>query len=323
MRGQILGDVQADRTQPAGHQICSVTAQFELRCRLSASRTPGQPSKVDRAIPERRSGLRSPVPARMWPINPDHSSAPPVDRSASPPQSWGSSKDAVRPNPHRQDCAGDTMSSLVTRCAPRVISHMRGIDPCCDSGSEEPLRSTEDSVLHPLQRTVSTSHRPGREPRDAGCAATVPLPRRRVSRLRVVPRPRRIPADPTIRCCSPCAVSTSASGAMVSASSATSSQVTSSPVSGCRDHGSRFLPAYLVAGVRDGLCAALLVVLVGKLFQHADGLAVAVRIDRSSAASSSIRPSSRSRTVSVRIGIGSERHGPGARVYQYGRCWNG
>ena len=46
---------------------------------------------------------------------------------------------------------------------------------------------------------------------------------------------------------------------------------------GRRDRSSGFLPANLVAGVRDGLGFTLLVMLCSKLFQHIDGLLIAAR----------------------------------------------
>ena len=60
-------------------------------------------------------------------MNRDHSSESfslPSDKSASPPQTCGSSSAAARPNPHRQLCTGDTVSASVTRCAPRVTTQM-------------------------------------------------------------------------------------------------------------------------------------------------------------------------------------------------------
>ena len=52
VRGQVSGDLQPDRPEPAGHQIRCVSAQFQRR----SARLPGppnQPGNVDRLIAQR------------------------------------------------------------------------------------------------------------------------------------------------------------------------------------------------------------------------------------------------------------------------------
>ena len=91
VRGQILGNVEPDRTQPSSNQIRSCPAQFQM-CRGLLFRTPAiaDPSRP----PASRSAIWSSVagPARMWPINPNHSSSLPLDKSAIPPQSAANSE---------------------------------------------------------------------------------------------------------------------------------------------------------------------------------------------------------------------------------------
>ena len=52
VRGQVSGDLQSDRTEPAGHQICCVSAQFQ-RSRARLPGAPNQPGNVDRVIAQR------------------------------------------------------------------------------------------------------------------------------------------------------------------------------------------------------------------------------------------------------------------------------
>ena len=123
VRGQVSGDLQSERAQPAGHQIRCVGAQFQLlRVRLSGP--PDQSGNMDLAARAARSGLRPATRSTIWSISRDHSSALAPDRSASPPHTCGYSSAAARQNPHRLVCSGDTVSVSVTRCAPRVTTQI-------------------------------------------------------------------------------------------------------------------------------------------------------------------------------------------------------
>ena len=104
VRGQVSGDLQSDRTQPAGHQIRCVSTQFQRRC----ARLPdpsNQPGNIDRLIaqrdlvfPDGRVARRRDPADRTATIRRQCPSA----RSASPPHTCGCSSEAARPNPHRQ-----------------------------------------------------------------------------------------------------------------------------------------------------------------------------------------------------------------------------
>ena len=52
VRGQVSGDLQPDRSQPTGHQIRCVIAQFQ-RCTARLPGPPNQPGNVDRLITQR------------------------------------------------------------------------------------------------------------------------------------------------------------------------------------------------------------------------------------------------------------------------------
>ena len=119
VRGQVSGDLQAHRTQPAGHQIRCIGTQFQWY-RGSAARSAGPVGERGWSARARQSGLRPLEAVLIWLISAGHSSVPAPDRSASPPHSCGYSSAATRQNPHRLVCSGDTVSVSVIRCAPRV-----------------------------------------------------------------------------------------------------------------------------------------------------------------------------------------------------------
>ena len=88
--------------------------------------------------------------------------------------------------------------------------------------------------------------------------------------------------------------------------------------------GGGFLPANLVAVVRDGLGFALLVVLCGKLCQHINGLLVAARHRRAARrVLRSGRPREAGRLRSSRPCAVAGGGGTRLSRYQYWRCWNG
>ena len=299
VRRQILGDLQSDRTQSAGHQICSITAQFELRRGLLVLRAgpaeQGRPRDPGAAIWSSLAGS-----ARMWRSIPDHSSASPADRSASPPHSSGCSKDAVRPNPHRQDCTGETVS--VTRnplCAagdhpdgrhrsrPRAAARKsRCVPPrtrCCirssdrvdvaPSGSRPPrctMRSTGSSAAAARSAASSCSSSAS----DSG--------------------------SPTIRCGARVRSAASASGATVSASSAMRSQPSLLDRFECRQPERPTSPSGSRSGRRRWSVSCAVDCVGRQAVSATPTVWSSPSAAPTSAASSSIRPSSRSRTVSVR-----------------------
>ncbi len=123
VRGQILGDVPV-RPHPARrspdmlrhHVVPAVLRSAGLRAGTAGQSRPPDPAA--------RSGLRSRGAASMWSINRTTRRRRPRTDPPARPTVVDVPEGSVRPNPHRQDCTGDTVSALVTRCAPRVTSQI-------------------------------------------------------------------------------------------------------------------------------------------------------------------------------------------------------
>ena len=224
----------------------------------SAAPPAGEPATRRGAIPQRDLVFALGA-ARMWAINPDQSSAPPAACPRAHPR-VRDVQNAARPKPHRKDCTGETVSARVTRCAPRVTTQMGRLE-LGGSGPEDPLRSTEDAVLHPVQRvrrrrTVRVEAGQMHDAQRGRSASRRATPRDLLF-VGVGSRHRGSGAGP-------CAVSRSASGATVSASSAIRSQ----PVSPDSGAGTgRPSPSRSRTGRRLWSARCALVVLGGKLFQ--------------------------------------------------------
>ncbi len=152
VRGQVSGDLQPDRSQPAGHQIRCVIAQFQ-RCSARLPSPPNQPGDVDRLITQRdlvfpEADARCRYTRLM---NRDHSSAVPSPRSASPPHTLRKLQ--------RGGAAESPQATLIRRHGVRVGDSLCASGHHPDGpaqfrgsrGAEEPSRSAQDAVLHPQQ----------------------------------------------------------------------------------------------------------------------------------------------------------------------------
>ncbi len=153
VRGQVSGDFQPDRPQPAGHQIRCVVAQFQ-RCSARLPIPSNQPGNIDRLITQRDLVFPDVRVARRHDL---------VDQPR--PLVGGALRQICQSAPHlRKLQRGGTTESpqatLIRRHGVRVGDSLCATGHHPDGsaqfsgnrGAEEPPRSAQDSVLHPQQR---------------------------------------------------------------------------------------------------------------------------------------------------------------------------
>ncbi len=189
----------------AGDQICGIGTQFE-RGRGSAARCACSAGAHGPACRAARSGLPRDAAPTMWLISRDHSAVSSRTRpsrrtqSASPPQTWGSSRATARQKPHRLVCSGDTGSVSMHPLCVAGDHPDRGAQIGAAAARNSRWLPSEDAVLHPQQRPHRRRGVLLAAPRHAGCAASVRLPPRRAGRRPDVPRRCRMPAAASVRC---------------------------------------------------------------------------------------------------------------------------
>ena len=152
VRGQVSGDLQPYRPEPASHQIRCVIAQFQ-RCTARLPSPPNQPGNVDRLITQRDL------------VFPDGRVARRRDPVDEPRPFVGSAFRQIRQSaPHlrklqRRGTTESPQATLIRRHGVRVGDSLcaTGHHPdgsaqfSGDRGAEEPPCSAQDSVLHPQQ----------------------------------------------------------------------------------------------------------------------------------------------------------------------------
>ena len=267
VRGQVSGDLQSERAEPAGHQIRCALRKFQRR-RVGLPGPANQPGHVDGLIAQCDLVFTAAASCDDLSLSkPDHS-------SASAAGQVGQAAPYLRNTPARRRGRIPT-GGLLRRHRVSVGDALRTTgyhpDRVC-AVRRRPRRGTVAGChrgcgVASAAATASTA--PGRCParRRAGCAA--PARRRRSTQLvdEVVPRRRRTPATRGPGAGGRAWSSRRSMAACAAASSPMSSQVDPSPVSARRGVGGP-LPADLVADIGDGLHRPLLVVLCGKLVQH-------------------------------------------------------
>ena len=153
VRGQVSGDFQSDRSQPAGHQICCVIAQFERGpARLPVASN--QPGHIDILITQRDLVFPDGRVARR---------RDPVDEprpfvGSSPSRQVGQSAPHLR-KLQRRGATESPQATLIRRHGVRVGDSLCATGHHPDGsaqfsgnrGAEEPPCSAQDSVLHPQQ----------------------------------------------------------------------------------------------------------------------------------------------------------------------------